>query len=247
MIPSFDLGERECGVPRRHRNVRRGDEPGSTAERVALHARDNRRGAVVDRLEHLPHRVRVGDVLVDGEADRGAHPVDVGAGAERRTLAREDDRPRLADVDERLPELADQLGVERVAPFRPRERDPQHRSLALDPNGRHRAKLRVRRDAPRNHRRCPDAARGRRRGPGRGRLRAVPRVARLTRGRRRPRVRHDGGGRALRRRGAQAHRRAHVREPAARCRSPSTAARRTLPTPSSLRSTPLQAARMRLP
>ena len=36
----------------------------------ALHAGDDRRRAAVDRLEHAPQRVRVGDVLVEGEVDR---------------------------------------------------------------------------------------------------------------------------------------------------------------------------------
>ena len=69
MIPSLTSENAKTVSRADDRDVRRGHEPGATAERVTLHARDNRRGAVVDRLEHLPHRVRVGDVLVDGQAD----------------------------------------------------------------------------------------------------------------------------------------------------------------------------------
>ena len=71
-----------------------------------------------------PKRVRVGDVRVEVELDRGAHPLDVGAGAEARPVAGEQHGARIADVDERLRELRDQRRVEGVAGLRPRERDP---------------------------------------------------------------------------------------------------------------------------
>ena len=95
--------------------------PGAAAERVSLHARDDRRRAAVDRLEHRAQRVRVGDVLVVRELDRRAHPVDVGAGGEARPVAGEHDRAGAADVDERLRELGDERRVERVAPVGARE------------------------------------------------------------------------------------------------------------------------------
>ena len=44
-------------------------------------------------------------------------------------VAREHDRARVADVRERLRQLRDQRRVERVAPLRPRQRDPEHRAV----------------------------------------------------------------------------------------------------------------------
>ncbi len=58
-------------------------------------------GQRVDRVEHRAQPQRVGDVLVVRQLDRRAHPVDVRAGRERRAVAREHDRARVADVGER--------------------------------------------------------------------------------------------------------------------------------------------------
>ena len=44
---------------------------------------------------------------------------------------------RPADVDERLRQLPDQRRVERVAPVRPRQRDPQDGAVTLDLEIRH--------------------------------------------------------------------------------------------------------------
>ncbi len=132
MIPSFTSENANTRVARRDRDVGRRDESRAAAERVALHARDHRRRTAVDRLEHPPQRVRIGDVLLVRETGGRAHPVDVRAGAEARPLAGENDRPRAADVDECLRELGDQLRVECVAPVRPRERDAQDRAVPLD-------------------------------------------------------------------------------------------------------------------
>ena len=62
--PELHLREGEDGGRLGDRDVRRRDEPGSAAQCVALHPRHDRRGAAVDRLEHRPQRVRVGDVLL---------------------------------------------------------------------------------------------------------------------------------------------------------------------------------------
>ena len=132
MIPSFTSENAKTASARRDRDVGRGDEAGAAAERVPLDAGHHRCGAAVDRLEHRPQRVRVGDVLLVGELGGGAHPVDVGAGGEARPVAGEHNRAGAADVDERLGQLRDHRGVERVAPVRPRERDPQDRAVALD-------------------------------------------------------------------------------------------------------------------
>ena len=98
-----------------------------------MHADDDRRRALVDRLEHLAEPARVLDVLLVAQVDRRAHPLDVGAGAEALAVAREHDRARVADVGERLAQLGDQRGVERVAPLGPRERHAQERPVAFDP------------------------------------------------------------------------------------------------------------------
>ena len=137
MIPSFTSENANTVSGLGDRDVGGRDEACAAAERVTLHACDDRRGAPVDRLEHLPHRVRVGDVLVEREADRRTHPLDVGAGTEARALAGEHDGARAPDVDERLRELADQLRVERVAAIGPRQRDPQHGAVALDAERAH--------------------------------------------------------------------------------------------------------------
>ncbi len=106
--------------------------PSAAAERVAVHAHDDRRGTLVDRLEHLAEATRVLHVLLVAEVDRRAHPLDVCARAEALAVAREDDRARVADVLEGLPQLRDQRGVERVASLGARERHMEQRPVSLD-------------------------------------------------------------------------------------------------------------------
>ena len=139
--PELHLGEREQRVRSADRDVRDGDEAGATAERVTLDPRHDRCGTAVDRLEHAAHRVRVRHVLVEGEPDGRTHPVDVGAGAEARTLAGENDSARTTDIDEHLRELGDQLCIERVPPIGPRQRDAKHGPVPLDAKVRHDAGL----------------------------------------------------------------------------------------------------------
>ena len=67
-----------------------------------------------------------------GERDRLPHPFDVGTRAEALALADEDDRPSLADVDERLGQLRDRGRVEGVARLGPREDDPEDVVVAFD-------------------------------------------------------------------------------------------------------------------
>ena len=137
MIPSFTSEKAKTASRLRDGDVGAGDEPGATAERVALDAGDDGSRAPVDRLEHGAERVRVGHVGVEVELDRGPHPLDICAGAEARPVAGEQHRPRLADVDERLGELRDQVGVEGVAGLRARQRDAEHVVVALDPKRPH--------------------------------------------------------------------------------------------------------------
>jgi dihydrodipicolinate synthase/N-acetylneuraminate lyase len=125
-------------------DVGAGDEPGTTAERVALHARDDGRRAGIHGLEHAVETHGVLHVLVEREVDGRALPVHVGSRAEAGAFAGEDDGPRGADVGERVRELGDERGVEGVPPLRPRQRDPQDRSVTLGSERAHGAELRVR-------------------------------------------------------------------------------------------------------
>ena len=95
--PEPHLREAENGVGGGDRDVGARDQPAPAAERVAVYARDHRSGAGVDRLAHLVQAHRVLDVLVVGEVDRRALPLDVGAGAEGGAFAGEDDGARVAD------------------------------------------------------------------------------------------------------------------------------------------------------
>ena len=135
--PELHLGEGEDGPLVGERDVGGGHEAGAAAEGVPLDERDHGRRAGVDRVEHPPQRVRVGDVLVVGEGDRAAHPLDVGAGAEARPVAREHDGTRLADVDERLGELLDQRRVEGVARLGAGQGDAEDVVVPFDPQRVH--------------------------------------------------------------------------------------------------------------
>ena len=86
--PEPHLREPEHGVLAGDGDVGAGGQPRAAAERVALHAGDHRRRAAEDRLEHPVEPAGVLDVLLVGEIDRGALPLDVGAGAEARRRRR---------------------------------------------------------------------------------------------------------------------------------------------------------------
>ena len=116
------------------------DEPAASAECVPLHPRHHRCGTPVDRLEHAVEAHRVLDVLLVGEVDRGALPLDVGAPAEGRSLSGQDDRARILDAGERLGQLGDQRCIEGVAALRSRECHPQHRTVPLHAQGAHRGR-----------------------------------------------------------------------------------------------------------
>ena len=135
--PELHLGEREHRSGLGDRDVGAGDEPDAAAERVALDDGDDGCRTRVDRLEHAPERVRVGDVRFEVEVGRGAHPLDVRAGAEARPVPGEDDGPGGADVDEGLGELGDERGVERVARLRAGEGDAEDVLLSLDAERAH--------------------------------------------------------------------------------------------------------------
>ena len=133
----LDLREAEDRVLGRERDVRARDETRAAAERVPLDAGDDGRRARVDGLQHAVEAEGVLDVLVVAQVDRGALPLDVGAGAEARPLAGEHDRARVADVGEGVGELGDQRRVEGVPPLRARQRDAEDGVVTLDAEGLH--------------------------------------------------------------------------------------------------------------
>ena len=135
--PELHLGEREHRPRLRDHDVAARDKTDPAAEGVALDEGDDGGGAAVDGLEHAPHGIRIGDVRLDVEIGRGAHPIDVGARAEAGPVAGEHDGAARAYVDERLGELGDQGRIERVACLGLRERDAKDVVLSLDAKRAH--------------------------------------------------------------------------------------------------------------
>ncbi len=133
----LDLREGERSALVCDRDVRGRDEAGAATEGVALDQRDHRGRTGIDRVEHAPERVRVRHVLVVRQLGGASHPVDVGSSAEALPLACDDDRARLADVDECLRQLLDEPRVEGVPRFGARKRDAEHVAFPLDPERSH--------------------------------------------------------------------------------------------------------------
>jgi hypothetical protein len=138
--PELHLGEGEHGVRVGDRDVRGGDQAAPASQGVAVNPGDDRRRALVDCAEHRPEPQGVLHVLLVREVGRRAHPLDVGAGREGRAVAGQHDRADVAHVTERVRQLADQVGVERVVPLGPRECHAQQMTVRLDPQRRHAAK-----------------------------------------------------------------------------------------------------------
>jgi hypothetical protein len=141
--PELDLREAELRALVRDGHVCAGREPAPAAEAIALDPRHDRRRAAVDGREHLVQPERVLDVLLVREVDRRALPFDVRARAEALAFAGEHHSPRIADIRERLGQLADHLGVERVSPLGLRDRDVQDVPVSLDAERTHARELRV--------------------------------------------------------------------------------------------------------
>ena len=97
-MPEAGLGEPEPRAALGDDQVRHRAQAHPAAEGRALDPRDDRHRARVDRLEHVGHGHRVLLVALDVERHRRAHPGDVGAGAERRPVAGQDDGPELGRV-----------------------------------------------------------------------------------------------------------------------------------------------------
>ncbi len=106
--------------------------PGAAAEREALDASHDRGRTRLDGFQHAiePHRVL--DVLVEGEVDRRALPLDVGAGAEAAALPGEHHTAGVADVGERPCERGDERRVECVVTIGPGERHAQDAPVTAD-------------------------------------------------------------------------------------------------------------------
>ncbi len=85
----LDFGQAEFGLLCRDRDVAGRDQTHAAGKRCAVHARD--RGLVhhVDGVERRSEVHRVGAVLLRTVAGHLFHPVQIGAGAERRTRAGE--------------------------------------------------------------------------------------------------------------------------------------------------------------
>ena len=95
-----------------------------------MHAGDDRRGARVERLQHLAEPARVLDVLlVARSTDERIHSTSAPA----QTLALAPARPRASPASSgALAQRRDQLGVERVPAIRSRERDAEDAAVAFD-------------------------------------------------------------------------------------------------------------------
>ena len=130
--PKSHFGEPEDGVRPGDRDVRARDETRPSAERMPVDDADDRGSAGVDRLEHAVQAHRVLDVLLVRQIDGRPLPLDVGSGAEARTLAGEDDGTRVAHVAEGFVQLRDERGVERVPALRAGERHAKDVPVPLD-------------------------------------------------------------------------------------------------------------------
>ncbi len=135
--PEPHLAERELCFGLGNGDVATGDQPAAAAERVSLNSGHDRCGAAVDRVEHRTEAQRVGDVVLVREVDRRPHPFDIGTGRERLPVPAQQHRTCVSDVRERIRELGDERGVERVAALGARHRDVQQRAVALDPQRAH--------------------------------------------------------------------------------------------------------------
>ena len=87
-MPSFTSDNAKWRGFRGDDDVAGGGETHAATECVALHARDHRPRAGMHGCEHARHLERVGMIVGVAEARHRPHPVEIGAGAERRARAR---------------------------------------------------------------------------------------------------------------------------------------------------------------
>ena len=141
--PQSNLRETEHRVLRCDCDVCACDEAAPAAERISVCLHHHRSRTAVDRLAHPEETEGVFDVLLVGQVDGGALPLDVGPGAEALPFARQDDRARVPDVREGFGELPDESRIEGIAPLRAREDDLQHGTVPFDSERAHRRELKV--------------------------------------------------------------------------------------------------------
>src|SRR5467141_2597924 len=84
------LREAERRLRRADGDVAGGHQPRAAGESRAVNARDGRLGQAVEPGEHVGKRARIGEVLLVAVARHALHPVEIGAGAERRAVACQD-------------------------------------------------------------------------------------------------------------------------------------------------------------
>jgi len=105
----LDLRQAKLGFLRRQRDVAGGDQAHAAGKGRPVHARDGRLFRHVDGVEHGGQRQGVGVVLPQAVAGHLFHPVQVGAGAERRAMTRQHHRAYA---------LVRVCGLERLCQFR---------------------------------------------------------------------------------------------------------------------------------
>ena len=136
--PQARLGEAEPCAGLGDDQVAHGAQAHPATQGRAVDAGDDGHRAVVDGIEHLGKGHRVGLVGLTAQLQAGAHPGDVGAGAEGRPLAGQDDRAKpvgrfVRQPPERATEPVDELGIEGVVDVRPVERHAHDRAARAGP------------------------------------------------------------------------------------------------------------------
>ena len=124
--PELRLGQCERRLGDGNRDVGCGNQSDAAAIRRAVHAGDRRLRQRMQRAQHRGERRRVVQVLLVAERRHALHPVEIGAGTEAATRARENhdaDVAIVVECDERLRQLRNQRLVERVVDFGPVQRD----------------------------------------------------------------------------------------------------------------------------
>ena len=109
--PELGFRQAHLRLRRADRDVARGDQPGAAGEHRAVHARDGRFRQAVEGRQHLGQPLGIGE-FCSALARHALHPVEIGAGAERRAVPGED---HDANVGAQLrPKALLQLANERV-------------------------------------------------------------------------------------------------------------------------------------
>ncbi len=120
------LGKAEAHVVGGDGDVADRDKARAAAQSGAVNAADDGVPAVVYGAEHVGHAQRVVDVVVVAEVQTGAHPVEVGSGAEARAVAAQHHRAHaVVRVQQRedIAQLGDEPLVEGVVDLGASEHD----------------------------------------------------------------------------------------------------------------------------